>query len=413
MNSIITNEYANVLRNGINNSSKSISAILERMSSGFRINSAKDDTSSMAISTKMSVSLNGFKIAQNNLQNGVSLLNTAHGALNNASNLLLRLRDLSLKALNDTEGKEEKQALTDEADELTDELGRIQKNTKFNQLNLFNNIKEEEISSNSKQTQQTQASQATQQTQQNLENINPVSTFSLEKNISNVQNTNAVSVQSIDEINTRSVSATSTNTIISGAFDFAKGETREIEVDGVKYTVTNRNTGEASISYKKDTDTGQVTFTGNYFTIKGEAQKAHNLIISGTYNYVYGGDLDDTFATYDSDSVLNFFYGQKGDDTFNIAARDNTYYGGDGNDTFNNYTNISSITAYGGNGDDTFNLGTSTIKAQGTYYGNDGNDTFNIVNGDGLNIYCGDGDDSVILNKGSNNKIYGGGGRIH
>ena len=149
MNSINTNEYANVLNGSINSSSKSISSILERMSSGLRINGAKDDASGMKISSRMALSLSGMKIAQNNLQNGCSLLNVAEGALNNASDLLLRLRSLSLKAVNETYSSTERNAMSDEAEELVEELERIQSSTKYSQLNIFNNQKNSKDSGSS------------------------------------------------------------------------------------------------------------------------------------------------------------------------------------------------------------------------------------------------------------------------
>ena len=143
MNSINTNEYANILNANINKANNMLSSILERMSSGFKINSAKDDASGMKISTKMGVSLSGMKVAQSNLQSGVSMLNVAEGALNNASNILNRLRSLNLKAMNGTYSTSEKEAISQEASELNQELERIQKNTKYNQVSIFNNYKEE------------------------------------------------------------------------------------------------------------------------------------------------------------------------------------------------------------------------------------------------------------------------------
>ncbi len=110
---------------------------MERMSTGLKVNSAKDDAAGTVIAAKMKVQLNGNQIAQQNVQNANAMLSTAEGNLDVVEDNLTRIRDLTLQAKNGTYSKEEIQAMQDEVSERVAELGRINTSSKYSSLDLF------------------------------------------------------------------------------------------------------------------------------------------------------------------------------------------------------------------------------------------------------------------------------------
>lgn len=110
---------------------------LAKLSSGLRINKAGDDAAGLSISEKMKNQISGLNQATRNAQDGISLIQTAEGALNESHSILNRMRDLTVQASNDTNSKEDKAAIQLELDELTNELDRISSDTKFNGKNLL------------------------------------------------------------------------------------------------------------------------------------------------------------------------------------------------------------------------------------------------------------------------------------
>ncbi|WP_172578199.1 flagellin N-terminal helical domain-containing protein, partial [Ligilactobacillus agilis] len=110
---------------------------LEKLSSGSRINSAADDAAGLAISNKMTAQISGMKQARANAQDGISLIQTAEGALEETSKMLNRMRDLSLQASNGTLQAEDRKEIALEMQTLVSNIDAISKNTKFNGLSLF------------------------------------------------------------------------------------------------------------------------------------------------------------------------------------------------------------------------------------------------------------------------------------
>jgi flagellin len=114
-----------------------MSKSLEKLSSGFRINRAADDAAGLAISEGLRSQVGGLKVAVRNAQDGVSVAQTADGALTEVHSMLQRMNDLSVQYASGTQSTESKAALQSEFDALTTEIGRIQTNTKFNGVSLF------------------------------------------------------------------------------------------------------------------------------------------------------------------------------------------------------------------------------------------------------------------------------------
>ena len=121
----------------LSNSTSGLSQAMERMSSGLKVNSAKDDAAGTVISARMQVQLDGNKIAQNNVQNGNALLSTAEGNLDVIQDNLSRIRDLTLQAKNGTYSDDEIQAMQDEVAQRIDEIDRISTSSKYSSLSLF------------------------------------------------------------------------------------------------------------------------------------------------------------------------------------------------------------------------------------------------------------------------------------
>ena len=121
---------------GVNNNNAA--KAMEKLSSGLRINRAGDDAAGLAISEKMRGQIRGLDQASRNAQDGISLIQTAEGALNETTNILQRMRELSVQAANDTNATTDRVAIKTELIALQDEITRIADTTKFNGKNLIN-----------------------------------------------------------------------------------------------------------------------------------------------------------------------------------------------------------------------------------------------------------------------------------
>ena len=110
---------------------------MEKLSSGLRINRAADDAAGLAISEKMRGQIKGLNMATKNAQDGISLIQTAEGALNETHSILQRMRELAVQSANDTNTEEDRQKLQLEINQLRQELDRISTSTEFNTRKLL------------------------------------------------------------------------------------------------------------------------------------------------------------------------------------------------------------------------------------------------------------------------------------
>ena len=110
---------------------------MEKLSSGLRINRAGDDAAGLSISEKMRGQIRGLEQASRNSQDGISMIQTAEGALNETHNILQRMRELAVQAANDTNVENDREAIKEELEALTQEIDRIAKNTEFNTQAMF------------------------------------------------------------------------------------------------------------------------------------------------------------------------------------------------------------------------------------------------------------------------------------
>ncbi|HEY3434006.1 MAG TPA: flagellin [Rhodocyclaceae bacterium] len=126
----------NAQRN-LNKSQSDLSTALQRLSSGMRINSAKDDAAGLAISQRFTSQIRGLDQAQRNANDGISLSQTAESALQSSGDILQRIRELAVQASNATNSTSDRQALNAEVQQLTQELQRVSTATQFNGQNLL------------------------------------------------------------------------------------------------------------------------------------------------------------------------------------------------------------------------------------------------------------------------------------
>ena len=118
-------------------SGQSLNTTMQRLSSGLRVNSAKDDAAGLAIAERMQAQVRGMNVAIRNANDGVSLAQTAEGALGKIGENLQRMRELAVQAANDTNGSTDRVSLDDEFKQLAAENERVIKNTKFNGQELL------------------------------------------------------------------------------------------------------------------------------------------------------------------------------------------------------------------------------------------------------------------------------------
>lgn len=121
----------------LSNNNADMSSSLEKLSSGSRINKSADDAAGLAISETLKAKTGGLMQAKRNANDGISLIQTAEGALNETSNLLVRMRELTVQAASDTVGLTERSYLNKEYQELVQEVDRISETTEFNGRKLL------------------------------------------------------------------------------------------------------------------------------------------------------------------------------------------------------------------------------------------------------------------------------------
>ncbi|MGL5109738.1 MAG: flagellin [Vibrio ordalii] len=133
-----TNIPALIAQRHLGSASEMLNQSLERLASGKRINSAKDDAAGLQISNRLESQMRGLDVAVRNANDGISIMQTAEGAMQESTNLLQRMRDLSLQSANGVNSKAERQALQEEMSALNDELNRIAETTSFGGRKLLN-----------------------------------------------------------------------------------------------------------------------------------------------------------------------------------------------------------------------------------------------------------------------------------
>ena len=368
-----------ILQSTLESSTIGLNKAIENLTTGFKLNHAKDNAANSSIVTDLSKKISSLLQVRSNTEDGMSLLSTAEGALENIQTLLERLRSIAMQASNETNGSASLASLQKEADEIIAQINQIRESTEFGGIKLFYTSKIENSSNAGNNT---------------VVLSNPVSRLRSAASVSNANN-NSMSVL-LSSSSASTPSAQSSGDVIEGSIAVAAGQTSSVIIDGVSYSFKNDNTATSNVSYIKDTSTGVLTLICNNFTVKSQSNVSHNLLIQGSNNTVYGGDLDDTLyevSGYQSNQLYgqggndtitinnqhSFGHGEAGDDVLNLNSIEASLFGGDGNDILNLYKpGNASYKAAGGNGDDVFNI--YGLGSNFNILGEGGNDTFNIIN---------------------------------
>ncbi|MBT9467246.1 flagellin [Hydrogenophaga sp.] len=137
MTTINTNVMSMTAQRNLTQSAGSLATSMQRLSSGLRVNSAKDDAAGLAISERMNAQVRGLNVAARNANDGISLAQTAEGALGKVGDMLQRMRELAVQSSNATNNQTDRNALDAEVTALKDEIGRVAGSTKFNGTSLL------------------------------------------------------------------------------------------------------------------------------------------------------------------------------------------------------------------------------------------------------------------------------------
>ncbi len=152
---INTNIKSLITQDALNINNRHLSTAMERLSTGYRINSASDDAAGLAISTRMESQIKGLTMAVKNAHDGISVISTAEGAMDEVTEMLQRMRELAIQSANDTNSAKDREYLQDEVNQLIREINRISETTQFNSMNILDgswNCKVFQIGANKGQT---------------------------------------------------------------------------------------------------------------------------------------------------------------------------------------------------------------------------------------------------------------------
>ncbi len=139
MSVINTNFKSLITQNNLTVNNRNLSEAMEKLSTGKRINSASDDAAGLAISNKMTAQIRGLNQSVRNANDGISMIQTAEGALTEVTNMLQRMRELAVQSATDTNTSSDRFALNLEYQQLAREISRIATNTQWNAMNILNN----------------------------------------------------------------------------------------------------------------------------------------------------------------------------------------------------------------------------------------------------------------------------------
>jgi flagellin len=290
---ISTNMSALNTTNQLNKNSNLMNSALEKLSSGYSINSAADNAAGLAISEKMRAQIEGLNQASDNSQDAISLAQTADGALDETNEILKRMRELAVQASSDTLTDEDRQSIQDEVDTLRQEIDRISDDTEYNTIKLLNG----------------DSGSATSVAGVNSSAIVASTTEAGNNTTSGDYTVNYTSVATQATTEGLATSATGIDSITDDASSFAGSVT----INGTSITIESGDTIEGVIEKINDeTTTTGVTATlntdstGQYYIQLNDATygsdssitlKADNSTLSGLFNAVATTDTTSTSVT--------------------------------------------------------------------------------------------------------------------
>jgi flagellin len=276
---INTNVASLNTQRALNASQSGLQTSLERLSSGLRINSAKDDAAGLAIADRLNSQVRGLTQAVRNANDAISLTSVAEGALSESTNIMQRVRELAIQSANSTNSAQDRLSLQSEVNQLVSELDRIASTTSFNGLKLLDgsfSAQSFQIGAEANQTINVNVAGATA----DILGIGKLSTNNTTNGIANATNGGNIATASVVSTDTVSsaaalakdvVAQTITTTDINGntsSADIAVGDNTQAEmitklntIDGVTATKSSTNTVTLNVSNTAVGNFDQVTFT--------------------------------------------------------------------------------------------------------------------------------------------------------
>lgn len=307
----------NALRN-MNINSNNASKAMEKLSSGLRINRAGDDAAGLAISEKMRGQINGLNQASSNAQDGISMVQTAEGALNETHSILQRMRTLANQAANGTNTDADRSSIQDEINQLTSEINRIGNTTEFNTQKLLNggigNTDGQKI---------TQATQAVVAATFAAGASTFAGTIKVDNTTFDLSTVATTASETIDSVIDKLSNITSGGTKLSDLVD--------IEADGSKIKFTDKSSGTSSNIILNTTDgvlgtsgAASLSSIGDPTTIERAGLEATNALTAADTTIAKGSTIK---VTVGSDSAVEV--------SLNDGTEDKVY------DTSNTDTNVA------------------------------------------------------------------------
>lgn len=224
----------NTQRN-LSNSANALSTTMQRLSTGSRINSAKDDAAGLQISNRLTSQINGLNVAVKNSNDGISMAQTAEGALQQSTNILQRMRDLSLQSANGSNSAEERKALNSEVNELKKELDRISNTTTYGGKKLLDgsfNTTTFQVGSAANETISVNIAEMSTASLEASFSSGTITTASVAAGAATASGAIAIDVKMADSDETRTFSAT-----------FASGATAAEQVQALATVINDANIG--------------------------------------------------------------------------------------------------------------------------------------------------------------------------
>ena len=264
MITVNTNMASIIAQNSLYKSTNKMNTALQRLSTGLRINSAKDDAAGSAVSTKLEYKISSYDVAKDNAQMGQSMLDTANSTLSKVNSMLQRIRDLSEQASNGTYGDDERKAMQSEIDALTEEIYRIKNTTEFNGKKILG--EEEKPSMTSIPTMSINDINLENLTQAEWDNNYKGQVFGI---------SNAKELQKLATIvNDKKINTTDTTFALTADIDL--DELGDIDGNGSNWTAIGKNS--SSTQFKS-------TFDGNGYTIYNLKINKSNEKFQGLFGY--------------------------------------------------------------------------------------------------------------------------------
>ncbi|MBM7333809.1 MAG: FliC/FljB family flagellin [Alcanivorax sp.] len=274
MSVINTNITAMIGQQNLGKSQSALQTSMERLSSGLRINSAADDAAGQAIANRMSAQTTGLAQAQRNANDGISVAQTAEGALNQVNDNLQRIRELTVQAQNDTNSQSDLNSIQDEINQRLEEVDRISKETNFNGVKVLAEDNQ----------------------------------FSIQVGANDGEKI----TMNLKEINAKTLGLDTFNVNKSLASAATAGDT--LEIGGTSYTITTGTSG-ATGADSTDVNIGSISAgatagtpvaSGTNSLVMGEDGAAYVKNVSGSTTSYYKADLTVTAGTTSSSAAVSY-----------------------------------------------------------------------------------------------------------